>query len=56
MTLHNKNLNILIVEDNIGDFILIEDFLKEEIGSPLITRTKTLTATNSSTLIFSTAV
>lgn len=45
MTLHNKNLNILIVEDNIGDFILIEDFLKEEIGSPLITRTKTLTAT-----------
>ena len=31
MTLHNKNLNILIVEDNIGDFILIEDFLKEEI-------------------------
>ena len=45
MTLRNKHLHILIVEDNTGDYILIEEFLKEEVGTPLITRTNTLTET-----------
>ena len=45
MTLRGKHLHILIVEDNTGDYILIEEFLKEEVGTPLITRTNTLTET-----------
>lgn len=45
MTSRNNNLNILIVEDNTGDYVLIEEFLKEEVRTPSLTRTQTLTET-----------
>ena len=35
--------NILIIEDNLGDFILIKDYLAEEFHEPLIEHAKTFT-------------
>src|ERR1700755_1483956 len=37
-----KNYKLLVIEDNEGDFLLIEHFLSEEILSPQITHVKTL--------------
>lgn len=45
MVILSESLDILIVEDNSGDFVLIEDYLKEQIKTPYITRTKTLSET-----------
>jgi PAS domain S-box-containing protein len=33
--------NILVIEDNSGDFLLIEDYLREEISEPVIHNSKT---------------
>jgi PAS domain S-box-containing protein len=35
-----KNYQILIVEDNLGDFVLVEDYLDEMISDPQIVRTE----------------
>jgi PAS domain S-box-containing protein len=40
----NKEYKILIIEDNDGDYILVEDFLFEQIAAPVITRAKTYKA------------
>lgn len=37
----NKEYRILIIEDNQGDYILVEDFLYEQIAAPVITHVKT---------------
>ncbi|MEO5683903.1 MAG: response regulator [Chitinophagaceae bacterium] len=34
----NKKYDILVIEDNTGDFTLIEEYLKEEIADPVVTR------------------
>jgi len=38
---NSQALNILIIEDNLGDFTLVEDFLFERFISPVITHAKT---------------
>lgn len=39
MTIKDKQpLNILVIEDNDGDFVLIQDYLEEQIAYPNITR------------------
>lgn len=43
MTISQGKLRVLIIEDNIGDFILIEDYLREEIVDPSIEHVKTFT-------------
>ncbi|MBK8396815.1 MAG: PAS domain S-box protein [Leptospiraceae bacterium] len=45
MPLKNKDLNILIVEDNLRDFLLIENFLLKEISNSQITHTQTFSET-----------
>ena len=40
-----RELHLLIVEDNEGDYILIESYLKEEIERPVIYRTKSFEST-----------
>jgi PAS domain S-box-containing protein len=40
MSIDKNNYNILIVEDNPGDYLLIEDYLKEHILSPTLTHVK----------------
>ena len=45
MPLKNKDLNILIVEDNLRDFLLIENFLLKEISNSKITHTQTFSET-----------
>ncbi|HYG37310.1 MAG TPA: PAS domain S-box protein [Cytophagales bacterium] len=42
MTFSAKDIRLLIVEDNPGDFVLIEDYLKEEFETPAIHHAKTL--------------
>jgi PAS domain S-box-containing protein len=37
----NKEYRILIIEDNVGDYVLVEDFLFEQIAAPVITHAKT---------------
>ncbi len=37
-----KNYDLLIIEDNDGDFLLIHDFLAEQMFSPRVTRVKSL--------------
>ena len=32
-----KTYNILIIEDNLGDFTLVEDYLQEQFSAPKIT-------------------
>ena len=34
-------LKILVIEDNPGDFVLVEDFLHEQIEAPLIQHAST---------------
>ncbi|MFC4263182.1 response regulator [Ferruginibacter yonginensis] len=41
----NNTYNILIIEDNLGDFILIEEFIYDRIESPSITHTKSFAST-----------
>jgi PAS domain S-box-containing protein len=41
MNFRNKRLQILIVEDNSGDFLLIEEYLQEELDSSIIHRART---------------
>ncbi|QCY68600.1 hypothetical protein FHG64_03865 [Antarcticibacterium flavum] len=38
MTLYKEPLNILVVEDHLGDYILIEDYLTEEHPNLELTR------------------
>lgn len=33
--------NVLVIEDNLGDFVLIEDYLKEELNDIFVTNAKT---------------
>ncbi len=40
MMKHNNNYTILIVEDNEGDYIIVEEHLNEKIPAPSITRAK----------------
>ena len=40
----SKEYRILIIEDNAGDYILVEDFLFEQINAPAITHAKTYKA------------
>jgi PAS domain S-box-containing protein len=40
MTFSTKELSILVVEDNTGDFILVKDYLSEEIERPQIQHAK----------------
>lgn len=35
-----EDLNILVIEDNIGDFILIKDYIEEQVESPNIINAK----------------
>lgn len=37
----SKDYRILIIEDNAGDYVLVEDFLFEQIAAPVITHAKT---------------
>ncbi|MBC7522914.1 MAG: PAS domain S-box protein [Flavobacterium sp.] len=46
--LDNKKYKILVVEDNIGDFTLIEDYLQERFLSSQITRAKNFKETKTS--------
>lgn len=41
MNKENRLLNLLVIEDNSGDLLLIEDFLFEKISSPFIQEAKT---------------
>ncbi len=41
MPKNQKNYHILIIEDNHGDYVLVEDFLKEHIPAPEIVNAKT---------------
>ena len=41
MTVRNKKLQILIVEDNPGDYLLIEEYLEEELNSSIIHNART---------------
>ncbi|MEX2588967.1 MAG: response regulator, partial [Chitinophagales bacterium] len=40
MTISTHKFNVLVVEDNEGDFILIEDFLKEKMNNPFVQQAK----------------
>lgn len=40
MTLDKSNYNILVIEDNPGDFLLVEDYLQEHILRPTIKQAK----------------
>ncbi|GAB2976483.1 hypothetical protein GCM10027049_09180 [Mucilaginibacter puniceus] len=40
----NKAYKILVIEDNAGDYTLVEDFLFEQIAAPVITHAKTYKA------------
>lgn len=40
MVKDQKHYNILVIEDNLADFILIEDFLQEQMLNPIIFRAK----------------
>jgi len=40
MQVNRGQYNILVVEDNLGDFALVEDFLYEKIENPIITLAK----------------
>ncbi|MBC7382091.1 MAG: PAS domain S-box protein [Bacteroidia bacterium] len=51
MTITNQDLKLLIVEDNSGDFILIDDYLKEEVKSTLLSRAKSFAEAQSVLLI-----
>ncbi|MEP7165436.1 MAG: PAS domain S-box protein [Ferruginibacter sp.] len=42
-----KNYDILVIEDNPGDFTLIEDYLEEQIRTPQITQVKNFAAAKS---------
>jgi len=46
MPTNKKRYNILIIEDNPGDFALVEDFLLEQFEAPLITHAATYQAAN----------
>ena len=41
MGFSTEKIHILIVEDNPGDFLLIEEYLKEEIEHPVIEHSTT---------------
>jgi PAS domain S-box-containing protein len=41
MAADKKGYNILIIEDNPGDFVLVEDFLFDQIEAPVISQAKT---------------
>ena len=41
------NINLLIIEDNMGDFTLIKDYLEEQFVSPKITHAKNFTSAKS---------
>lgn len=41
MMIDNREYRILIIEDNPGDYVLVEDFLFEQIAAPIITHAKT---------------
>lgn len=38
MVKHKKSYHILVIEDNLGDFILVEEYLEEMISEPAILR------------------
>lgn len=40
-----KNISILVIEDNTGDFVLIEDYLVEQLKNTIIINSKTLKET-----------
>ncbi|HEX8270202.1 MAG TPA: PAS domain S-box protein [Flavobacterium sp.] len=42
---NTSGLNVLIVEDNLGDYILIEDYLNEAFDSPVLLNTSTFKET-----------
>jgi len=44
MPISSESLRVLVIEDNLGDFIIIEDFIKEEIKCPHIEHAKTFAA------------
>lgn len=41
MTKDRSSIRILVIEDNIGDFVLVEEFLLEQIEDPILTHAKT---------------
>ncbi len=41
MLKNKKKYNFLVIEDNVGDFTLVEDYLQEEFSAPEITNAKT---------------
>lgn len=41
MIVTDTDLNVLVIEDNYGDYVLIEDYLSEGFNSPSIVHTKT---------------
>jgi PAS domain S-box-containing protein len=43
MLKNKKKYNILVIEDNLGDFTLVEDYLQEEFSAPEITNAKNFT-------------
>lgn len=40
-----KNISVLVIEDNAGDFVLIEDYLVEQLKNTTIINSKTLKET-----------
>lgn len=47
MSFSDNDLNIIVIEDNLGDFYIIQEFLKEEIFNCYITHITTFTEANS---------
>ncbi len=45
MTTRNRPFSILIIEDNPGDFVLLEDYLRDQIVNPVVKNTATFKAT-----------
>src|SRR5689334_12778206 len=41
MAMDKKNYNILVIEDNSGDFMIVEDLLNEQILNPCIVQAET---------------
>lgn len=50
MSLSSKELNIIVIEDNRGDFFIIKEFLQEELSSFNIVHTTTFTEAKSQLL------
>lgn len=42
MTFHKEGIHFLIIEDNLGDLVLIKDFIKEEFSNPVFYEALTL--------------